>query len=158
MQSLDSMIEEVDSLVVASALALASLTPGPAGQAAAVAAMAYDTKRKRWTGVALSAASMIPLAGYVPALFKVGMLIVQLDRRLKVLEARELEFHDSPESFAALVDCLGKYYRKLPNIWLTRPLRARLERIMSLVKPPQVFPLAPSDKPSEATSISTQIP
>lgn len=150
MESLDAAIKDVDSLMVASALSLASMTPGPAGYAGAVAAIAYDTKRKQWHGVALSAASMIPVAGYVPGAFKVGLLVVQLDRRLKMLEERRPDIVSSPESHAALNDCLGKYYRKLPDTWMTRRLRKRLERIMNI---------DPANQTEAAgTSISTNTP
>lgn len=158
MDNSSGLVEEIDSLVIAAALGLASLTPGPAGQAGAVAAIAYDVKQKRWYGVALSATSMIPLLGYVPAIFKVGLLFYQLDGRLKILEKNGVDIYDSPESYAALVEGLGKYHRKLPDIWLTRGLRKRLERIMGPEKMDQIALLASSDKPPEDTSTSTQIP
>jgi hypothetical protein len=158
MEKLAGLVQDIDSLVIATALGLASLTPGPAGQAGAVAAIAYDVKGKRWSGVALSAASMIPLVGYAPAFFKVGLLVFQLNGRLKLLEASESEIHGSPESFAVLMDCLGKYHRKLPNIWVTRRLRERLQRIMDMGSANPIVLGAQLDQPQEDSSSSTQIP
>jgi hypothetical protein len=157
-EDLVSLVQQIDSLVIATGLALASLTPGPAGQAGSVAAIAYDLKRKCWYGIALSATSMIPLVGYAPAFFKFGLLVYQLDGRLKTLEQNQGSFHDSPESVALLMNGLGKYYRKLPDIWVTRRLRKRLERIMGPGLSDQTALPVPSDSPSTSTSTSTQIP
>jgi hypothetical protein len=156
-------VEGLDPLLIATALAVASLTPGPAGEAGAVAAIAYDIKQKRWYGVALSGASMIPVFGYIPAFVKVGLLIFLVNRRLKTLEAILPEIQGSPEASLMVESVLGKYYRKLPDIWITRPLRKRLGRIMGLNKPSQdkpsqSVPCAPTDGASEDNSISAKIP
>jgi len=157
-ESLRALVEGLDPLLIATALAVASLTPGPAGEAGAVAAIAYDIKQRRWYGVVLSGASMIPIFGYIPAIFKVGLLIFLLNNRLKTLEMILPEIHRTPETTFVVNGTLNKYYRKLPDVWLTRRLRKRLEHIMGLDKRDQAVPSAPSDGLADDTSISTQIP
>jgi hypothetical protein len=128
------LVGELDPLVIATALAMASLTPGPAGEAGALAAIAFDIKHKRWYGVALSAASMIPIIGYIPAVFKVGFLLFLLNRHLNSLEAMLSEVHDFPEGSILVGSALVKYCQKVPDMWLTRPLLKRFRRIMDLDK------------------------
>jgi hypothetical protein len=130
--SLEELLTQLDPRMVAIGLACASLTPGVAGQGAAVAAIAFDAKHKQWYGAALSAASIIPLAGYVPAVVKVGWLLRLLDRDLKKLEAHLPVVHQSPEALNHLRNAFDKYYRSLPDIKVTRPLRNRLGHIMAL--------------------------
>jgi len=106
----------------------------------------------------LSATSMVPVFGYLPAFVKVGLLLFLLSHRLKALEARLPEIHTSPEALLMVESALGKYYRKLPDVWLTRSLRKRLEMIMALDKQDQTMPLARDECPSKDTSMSTQSP
>ncbi len=152
------LVDELDPLMIATALALASLSPGPAGEAGAVAAIAYDIKCKRWYGVALSAVSMVPLFGYIPAIFKVGFLLFLLNRNLNALEAMLPELRESPEASLMVEGALGGYYRKIPDIWLTRRLRQRLGRILDLEKPSATVPSSVPETVTEDASSSTQIP
>ena len=158
LESVRRLLAGVDPLLIATVLAVASLTPGPAGEAGAVAAIGYDIKHKRWYGVVLSAASMIPVFGYIPAFFKVGLLLFLLNHDLKTLEAELPDIHSSPEVTSMVQSSLDRYNRKLPDIWLTRPLRKRLGRIMGLQEPGHSVPSTPSESASEDTSISAQIP
>jgi hypothetical protein len=130
--SLEKLLSKLDPRMVAIGLACASLTPSVAGYAGAVAAIGFDAKHKQWYGAALSAASMIPLAGYVPGVFKVGWLLRLLDIDLKKLEEQIPVLHQSPDAICRLRLAFGKYYRNLPEIKITRPLRNRLARIMAL--------------------------
>ena len=77
-------------------------------------------------------ASMIPIAGYLPAAFKIGWLLKKLDRQLKTLESNLAELHQSDETIALLREALGKYHRSIPKLKPTLPLRRRLEHIMPL--------------------------
>jgi hypothetical protein len=129
-ESVEHILAGLDSLFIAVGLALASCAPGPAGVTAAVAAVTYDVAHKRWYGVVLSAASMIPIVGYVPGLLKVGMLLFELNRRLKRLLVLTPEIHDSPEALQRVRSALGKYYSQFPKIRLVRPIRKQLEEIM----------------------------
>lgn len=131
-ESFEHILADLDPLLIAIMLAFAASTPGPAGEAGAIAAISFDVKQRRWYGAVLSAASMIPVAGYLPAFFKVGWLLVLLNRRLKTLEEMLPELHRSPANIELLRTTFGKYYRRLPRIRITRSLRARLERIMAL--------------------------
>jgi hypothetical protein len=130
--SLEDLLAKLDPNMVAIGLGCASLTPSVAGYAGAVAAIVFDAKHKQWYGAALSAASMIPLAGYGPAVFKVGWLLRKLDRDLKTLEQKIPVLHQSPDAVCRLRTAFGKYYRNLPDIKITRPLRNRLAHIMAL--------------------------
>lgn len=131
-ESLPDILADLDPLLIATGLAFAAALPGPAGEAGAVAAIAVDLKQRRWYGVALSATSMIPVIGYGPAVLKIAWLLWLLNRRLKTLETMLPELHRTPEDLELLRNALDKYYRRLPRIRLTRPLRARLERILRL--------------------------
>jgi hypothetical protein len=135
--SLEELLGQLDPRMIAIGLACASLTPSVAGYAGAVAAIAFDVKYKEWYGAALSAASMIPLVGYVPGAFKVGWLLRLLDRDLKKLEEQLPMLHQSPEAVSRLRTAFDKYYNNLPNIKVTRPLRIRLAHIMALDEPTQ---------------------
>ena len=137
LMTLKQILIEVDPLMIAIGLAFAACAPGPAGEAGAVAAITFDVSRRRWYLVALSAASMIPLIGYIPALFKVGWLLSILSRRLKAIEDMLPEGNRSAEDVEMLRDSFGKYYRRLPKMNITRSIRSRLERIMSLDDPVQ---------------------
>ena len=79
-EPIEHILHDLDPLMIAIGLALASLAPGPAGEAGAVAAIVFDVKCRRWGGVILSAASMIPVVGYVPAIVKVALLVFLLNR------------------------------------------------------------------------------
>lgn len=131
-ESLEDILNGLDPLMIALGLALAASAPGPAGEAGAVAAISYDVSQRRWYGAVLSAISMIPVAGYLAAFLKVGLLLAILNRRVKVLEDRLPELHKSPENIKSLRQIFGKYYRRLPRMRVARPLRARLEHIMAL--------------------------
>jgi hypothetical protein len=131
-ESLRDILADLDPLLIATGLALTAALPGPAGEAGAVAAIAYDLKQRRWYGVALSATSMIPVVGYGPAFFKIAWLLWLLNRRLKTLEDMLPGLHHSAEDVELLRNALEKYYRRLPRMRLTRSLRARLERILAL--------------------------
>ena len=150
---LEELLSQLDPRMIAIGLACASLTPSAAGYAGAVAAIAFDVKHRQWYGVALSAASMIPLAGYVPGAFKVGWLLRLLDRDLKKLEQQIPVLHQSPEAVARMRTAFGKYYRSLPDIKITRPLRNRLAHIMALDEPAQ---LAATTEP-EVEPISSSV-
>lgn len=143
--SLEELLNQLDPRMVAIGLACASLTPGVPGQAGAVAAIAFDAKHKQWYGAALSAASIIPLAGYVPGVFKVGWLLRRLDRDLKKLEDQLPVLHQSPDAVASLRETFDKYYRNLPDIKITRPLRNRLAHIMAFDEPIQLAATADSE-------------
>lgn len=131
-ESLQEILTGLDPLMIALGLAFAASAPGPAGEAGAVAAISYDVAQRRWYGAALSTVSMIPVAGYLAAFLKVGLLLTVLNRRLKILEDRLPELHQSAEDIESLRQAFGKYYRRLPRMRIARPLRARLERIMAL--------------------------
>ena len=133
--TLREILADLDPLMIAVGLAFAACTPGPAGEAGAVAAISFDVSRRRWYGVALSAASMIPVIGYLPGFFKIGWLLFILSRRLKTIEAMLPELHQSAENVESLRDSFGKYYRRLPKVKITRTLRTRLECIMALNDP-----------------------
>jgi len=135
--SLEDLLAKLDPRMVAIGLGCASLTPSIAGYVGAVAAIAFDAKHKQWYGAALSAASMIPFAGYAPAAFKVGWLLRQLDRDLKTLEDQIPVLHQSPDAVCRLRKAFYKYYKSLPDIKVTRPLRNRLAHIMALDDPVQ---------------------
>jgi hypothetical protein len=156
--ALQVLVGELDPLVIATGLAIASLTPGPAGEAGALAAIAFDIKYKRWYGVALSAASMVPIFGYIPAIFKVGLLLFLLNRHLNSLEAMLSKGHDLLEGSILVGSALERYYQKIPDVWLTRPLLKRLKRIMDLDKPGYRVASSLSDGTLEDTSTSTEIP
>jgi hypothetical protein len=130
--SLDEFLAQLDPRMAAIGLACASLTPGLAGQAGAIAAVAFDAKRKEWYGVMLSAASIIPLVGYAPGVFKLGWLLRLLDRDLKRLDEQLPVLHQSPEAVSRLRMAFDKYYKSIPDIKVTHPLRNRLARIMAL--------------------------
>ena len=129
-RSATEILREIDPLMIAVGLAIASLAPGPAGEAGAVAAIAFDLKRRRWPGAFLSGVSMIPLFGYVPAAFKVALLVHLLDRRLKNLEAVLAGQQNSSDTASEVQQVLGKYQRSVPHWKITRGIRERLERII----------------------------
>jgi hypothetical protein len=129
---LEDLLAQLDPRMIAIGLACASLTPSVAGYAGAVAAIAFDAKHRQWYGAALSAASMIPLAGYAPGVFKVGWLLRLLDRDLMKLEEQIPVLHQSPDAVCRLRKAFDKYYRNLPETKITRPLRNRLAHIMAL--------------------------
>lgn len=130
-EPIEHILHDLDPLMIAIGLALASLAPGPAGEAGAVAAIVFDVKCRRWGGVILSAASMIPVVGYVPAIVKVALLVFLLNRRLRRVEAALPELQESPDAVRTLQALFGKYHRSIPNWKITRKLRVRLERIMA---------------------------
>jgi hypothetical protein len=154
-ESLREILTDLDPLMIAIGLGLAASTPGPAGEAGAVAAISFDVAHRRWSGVALSAASMIPVIGYLPAFFKVAWLFFILNRRLKILEDMLPELHDSTEDVETLRNAFGKYYRRLPKMKITRTLRTRLECIMALNDPIQAAFAEASDDPAAITHKST---
>jgi len=131
-EELRVLLNDLDPLMIALGLACASITPGPPGYVGAIAAIAFDAKRKQWRGLALTAGSTIPIAGYLPGIVKVGWLLRTLDRHLKDLEAKLPVLHQSEESIASLRDALSKYHRRLPKIKPTQTLRDRLAHIMAL--------------------------
>jgi hypothetical protein len=131
-KALRPALAAIDSLMLSIGFALAASAPGPAGEAGAIAAISFDLKQRCWYGVLLSAASMVPVIGYAPALFKVGWLISTLNRRLKAIEETLPEVQGSPENVELLRSSLRKYYRRLPKIGVTQSLRARLARIMAI--------------------------
>ena len=130
--SIGRVVAELDPLMISIGLALAASAPSLAGEAGAVAAISYDVARKKWHWAALSATSMLPVIGYVPAFLKVGMLVVILKRRLKNLVDIAPEIHRSPEALRLVRSTLEKYYRQLPNIRVVRPIRRQLQIIMDL--------------------------
>jgi hypothetical protein len=154
-ESLEVILTDLDPLLIAVGLAFAACMPGPAGEAGAVAAILFDVKQRRWWGVVLSAVSMVPVVGYLPAILKIVWLLWLLNRRLKTLEDMLPALHQSPEDVEALRNALEKYYRRLPRVRLTRSLRARLERIMALDESDLTADAkAPGDQP--ALSSDTQ--
>jgi hypothetical protein len=158
LMTLQEILTDLDPLMIAIGLAFAASTPGPAGEAGAVAAISYDISQRRWYGVALSAASMIPVVGYAPAFFKIGWLLFILNRRLKSIEEMLPELHQSAENIKSLRNTFGKYYRRLPKIRITRTLRKRLERIMALDDPIELAPAELSESSSAAIYNSTDDP
>src|ERR1700681_2981516 len=54
--TLKEILADLDPLMIAIGLAFAASTPGPAGEAGAVAAISFDVSHRRWYGAALSAA------------------------------------------------------------------------------------------------------
>jgi hypothetical protein len=158
LMTLKEILSELDPLMIAIGLAFAASTPGPAGEAGAVAAISFDVSQRRWYGVALSAASMIPLVGYVPAFFKIGWLLFILNKRLKTIEDMLPELHQSAENVESLRNTFGKYYRRLPKIKITRTLRERLERIMALNDPSELALAEVSESSSATISNSTDDP
>jgi hypothetical protein len=131
-ESVEQILQDLDPQMIAIGLALASLAPGPAGEAGAVAAIAFDVKRRRWDGVILSAASMVPLVGYLPALVKVTLLIFLLNRRLRRVEAALSELQQSPASVQKIREVFGKYRRGIPKWRITRGMRDRLDKIVTI--------------------------
>jgi hypothetical protein len=131
-EELRVLLNDLDPLMIALGLACASIAPGPPGYFGAIAAIAFDAKHKHWRGLALTAGSMIPIAGYLPGIVKVGWLLRTLDRHLKDLERKLPVLHQSEESISSLRDALGKYHRSLPKIKPTQTLRDRLAHIMAL--------------------------
>jgi len=158
LMTLQEILTDLDPLMIAIGLAFAASTPGPAGEAGAVAAISYDISQRRWYGVALSAASMIPVVGYLPAFFKIGWLLFILNRRLKTIEEMLPELHQSAENVESLRNTFGKYYRRLPKIGITRSLRQRLERIMALSDPIELAPAELSESSSAAIYNATDDP
>jgi hypothetical protein len=156
--TLREILADLDPLMVAIGLAFAAGAPGPAGEAGAVAAISFDVSHRRWYGVALSAASMIPVIGYLPAFFKVGLLLFILNRRLKTIEDMLPELHRSAENVESLRDSFGKYYRCLPKMNITCTLRTRLECIMALNDPFQVAVAKAPDSSAATTRNSTDDP
>jgi hypothetical protein len=144
--SIERVVAELDHLMISIGLAIAASAPSLAGEAGAVAAISYDVARRKWPWAALSAISMLPAIGYLPAFLKVGLLVFILKRRLKSLVDITPEIHRSPESLRFVRSTLGKYYRQLPNVRVVRPIRKQLERIMDLDDSGQV-----RAEPSEAT-------
>jgi hypothetical protein len=130
--NLNTLLNDLDPLMIAIGLAFAACAPGPVGEAGAIAAISFDVLHRRWLGVACSAASMIPVIGYLPALFKVGWLFVLLSRRLRTIEAMLPELHGSPECVELLRNWFGRYYRHIPKMKLTHSLRVRMEGIMAV--------------------------
>ena len=130
--SIERVVTELDPLMISIGLAIAASAPSLAGEAGAVAAISYDVARKRWHWAALSATSMLPVIGYVPAFLKVGLLVLVLNRRLKNLVAIAPEIHRSPEALRMVRSTLEKYYRQLPNIRVIRPIRKQLQIIMDI--------------------------
>ena len=146
--SIGRVVAELDPLMISIGLAIAASAPSLAGEAGAVAAISYDVARKKWHWAALSATSMLPAIGYLPAFLKVGLLVFILNRRLKDLVDIAPEIHSSPEALRLVRSTLEKYYRQLPNIRIVRPVRKQLEIIMDLDNSGQV--LAESSKGSRS--------
>jgi hypothetical protein len=130
--TVERVVAELDPLMISIGLAIAASAPSFAGEAGAVAAISYDVARKRWHWAALSATSMLPVIGYVPAFLKVGLLVLVLNRRLKNLVAIAPEIHRSPEALRLVGSTLEKYYRQLPDIRVVRPIRKQLQIIMNV--------------------------
>lgn len=158
LESLELLLTGLDPLLIATGLALTSLTPGPAGEAGAVAAIGYDIARKKWFGVVLSATSMVPVFGYIPAALKLGLLLFEVNQRLKSLVTMAPEIRSSPEALNLVRLSLGKYYRQLPNIRLLRTFRKQLERILSFDECGHALVDPPRPESSTETSISTKSP
>jgi hypothetical protein len=156
--TLREILTDLDPLMIAIGLAFAASAPGPAGEAGAVAAISFDASHRRWYGVALSAASMIPVIGYLPAFFKIGWLLFILSRRLTTIEDMLPELHRSAENIESLRDSFGKYYRRLPRLDITLALRSRLECIMALNDTVQVAPAGLSESPAGITRNSADDP
>jgi hypothetical protein len=156
--SIERVVTELDPLMISIGLAIAASAPSLAGEAGAVAAISYDVARKKWLWAALSAISMLPAIGYLPAFLKVGLLVFILNRRLRSLVALAPEIRRSPEALRFVRSTLEKYYRQLPNVRLVRPIRKQLQIIMDLDDFGQVRAEPSQGSPSTETSISTQMP
>jgi len=120
----------LNPLFFAIGLAIVSCTPGPQGMAAVLAAISYDFAHKRWYGVALSSAAMIPIVGYIPAAVKVAVLLLELKRRLNTLVLLAPEIHRSSEALQLVRSALGSYYKRLPNLPPLRSIRRQFQKIM----------------------------
>jgi hypothetical protein len=131
-ESVEQILQDIDPQMIAIGLAIAALAPGPAGEVGAVAAIAFDFKRRRWDGAILSAASMVPLIGYVPAFAKVTLLILLLNRRLRRVEADLPSLQQTPESARRIQEIFDKYRRRIPRWRITRGIRDRLDRIVTI--------------------------
>jgi hypothetical protein len=156
--SIERVVTELDPLMISIGLAIAASASSLAGEAGAVAAISYDVARKKWLWAALSAISMLPAIGYLPAFLKVGLLVFILNRRLRSLVALAPEILRSPEALRFVRSTLEKYYRKLPNVRLVRPIRKQLQIIMDLDDFGQVRAEPSQGSRSTETSISTQMP
>jgi len=156
--SVERAVKGLDPLMICIVLAFAASTPSLAGEAGAVTAISYDLAKKRWFWAALSAISMLPVVGYLPAFLKVGLLLFLLKRRLKSFAAMAPEIHRSPESLQMVRSVLGKYCNQLPNIRVVRPIRKQLQRIMDLDDSGQMRTEPSQSIGSIETSISSQMP
>jgi hypothetical protein len=156
--SVEKALTGLDPLLISIGLAIATCTPGPAGEAGAIAAISYDMTKKKWFGAVLSAASMVPAIGYFPPFLKVGLLLFLLHRRLENLAVMAPDIHRSPETLQLVRSALAKYYYQLPDIPVARLIRKRLAGIMDFDGSGHL-PVDPrQDGASVEKSISTQIP
>jgi len=151
-------VKEIDPLMICIVLAFAASAPSLAGEAGAVGAISYDLSKRRWFWAALSAISMLPVVGYLPAFLKVGLLLRILNRRLKSLVAMAPEIHRSPEALQMARSVLGKYYHQLPNIRPVRPIRKQLQCIMDVDDFGQMRTEPSQSMGSINTSNSAQMP
>jgi len=126
----NDLLKRLDTLLASTVLSLASLLPGPAGYAGAAGAIAFDASWRYWIGVILSGLSMIPVAGYLPAVVKVAILLLLVDRQLGKIEAFLPTIQESPELLARIHEVLGRYAGKLVKFRLAGSVRSKVQRIL----------------------------
>ncbi len=135
----DAVVEEFllrfDSLLKDAALSSASLLPGPAGVAAAGGAVAFDVSKRWWFAALLSGLSMIPLAGYLPAVAKVGWNAALVDRELRKIETALLEHEVSAVTAARIHQAVARYLGPLTRRAGAMPILARAKRILERTRP-----------------------
>jgi hypothetical protein len=123
-------LKKLDGLLASTVLSCASLVPGPAGIAAATAAVGFDVSRKHWVGATLSGLSMIPLAGYIPGVLKVVWNVIFLNAQLAIIESSLPAIIKSPALLAEVQEAVGKYAGKIFDSRLTATISSKLKTIM----------------------------
>ena len=126
----DQIVKDFDHLLLSTLLSCASLLPGPPGIAAATGAVGFDISKRYWLGALLSALSMIPLAGYLPAAGKVVWCVFLVNKKLDVIEALLPELRPWPELMGKVKLSVGKYTSKLLDLRLLAPVCVRLKNIL----------------------------
>ena len=126
-----ALLRDIDSRFGSSAFGIAALTPGPAGIAAAAAAVAFDVAHRYWFGAFLGILSMIPVLGYLPALAKVGFSLMLLNRRLDMLIVRRLEIEVSPDLLNITRAHIGRYAGRLLSLPIKTALSQKITTILA---------------------------
>jgi hypothetical protein len=127
--------KHLDSLLKSTLLAFASMVPSMPGILGACAAVAYDATHRLWPGAALSALSMIPLAGYLPGAGKIVWNLRLIDSELRTIEDVLPRLHGSPELIEPIQAVIRTYFEKISKINSSLPAMKRLQAIMDAVPP-----------------------